>query len=54
MRRLWYWLREIVWTAVISLVLVLGSLASVLFYDYELATILALGAIPFALLSNRS
>jgi hypothetical protein len=54
MRRLWYWLREVVWTAVISLVFVLGALVSVVLYDYELATILALGAIPFALLSSRS
>jgi hypothetical protein len=54
MKKLWYWAREIVWTNVLALVFVLGALASVIFYDYELATILALGAIPLVLLSNRS
>lgn len=54
MKKLWYFLREIIWTNVIALVMVLCAFASVLFYDYELATIFALGAIPFALLSSRS
>jgi len=53
-KKLWYWMRDVVWTNVLALLFVLGALASVILYDYELATVLALGAIPLALLSNRS
>lgn len=54
MRRAWYWLREIVWTAVLSALLVCGAVALELLGYHELALVLVIGAVPFALLSMRS
>lgn len=54
MRRLWYWLREVVWTAVLAVAFVVCAVAlQVLGFDKE-ALIAVLASIPFALLSIRS
>lgn len=53
MRKIWYWMREIVWTAVLSAVLVVCAVVLEVLGFHELALILVIGAVPFALLSMR-
>lgn len=54
MRKLRYWIREIVWTAVLSALLVCGAIALELLGYHELALVVVIGAVPFALLSMRT
>ena len=54
MRRLWYWLREVVWVAVIAVALaVVGIVLAVLGW-WELALVVTGAGIIFSLLSIRS
>ena len=53
-RRIWFWLREVVWTAVIAVAFALCAVTlSVLGYG-DIALAVGLGAITFGLLSIRS
>ena len=54
MRRIWYWVREVVWTAVVSVALVVCAVALELLGFDGLALLAVIGAIPFALLAMRS
>lgn len=54
MRRIWYWLRDVVWTAVLSVALVVCAVTLTLLGYESLGLVSALGAIPFALLAIRS
>lgn len=52
-KRIWFWLREVVWTAVVAVAFVLCAIAlELLGFDGE-ALIAVLAAIPFALLAMR-
>lgn len=54
MRRIWYWLREVVWTAVVAVALVACAVVlAVLGYD-AIALAVGFGAVTFGLLSMRS
>lgn len=53
-RRIWFWLREVVWTAVVSVALVVCAVALEVLGFESWATLAVLAAIPFALLSMRS
>ena len=54
LRRLWYWLREVVWVAVIAVALAVVSIALVLLGYAEIAYVVGLSAVVFGLLSIRS
>jgi len=54
MRRVWYYLRDLVWTSVLSVGLVIASLGFLAFDAVAIAQVLALVAVAFAILSIRS
>jgi hypothetical protein len=54
MRRVWYYLRELVWLSIMSVALVAVSLVFLLLGSVQTAGVLAVLAVPFAILSTRS
>lgn len=54
MRRVWYYLRDLVWPAVLSVGLVIASLGFLAVDAVAIAQVLALVAIALAILSVRS
>lgn len=54
LRRFWYWLREVVWVAVIAVALAVVSIALVLLGFAEIAYVVGVAGIIFGLLSIRS
>jgi hypothetical protein len=54
MRRVWYYLRELIWLSILSVVFILASLVSLLTGSLDTAGILATIAVAFAILSIRS
>jgi hypothetical protein len=55
MKRVWYFLREVAWTAVVSLLLAIGAIVvALLGYDAELVLSLGLGAIALGVISTRA
>lgn len=54
MNKIWYFLREVVWSAVLSIVLLLTALAVALFTNSpDLALVLVIGSLTLATLSKR-
>lgn len=51
--KIWYFLREILWTAVFAVVLLVASVASAFAGAVETSIALGLGAITLALLSKQ-
>lgn len=54
MRRVLFWLREVVWTSVISVVMLLAAAALSILGMNDLALVSAAGSITFAILATRS
>jgi ABC-type transport system involved in cytochrome c biogenesis permease component len=53
-RRIWFWLREVVWTAVVAVTLVICAVALSVLGSSDIALAVGLGAVTFGLLSIRS
>lgn len=54
MRKLWLWMRDVVWTSVLTIVLVIASIVlSVVFVEYATAVVLSICAVAVAILSGR-
>lgn len=54
MRKLWFWLRDVVWLSVLTIAFVIASIVlSVVFAQYEIAVVLAISAVSTAILSTR-
>ena len=54
-RRVWYYLRDLVWTAVLTALLIIAALVVVVvFQDIKVALVLAVCAVALAVLSTRS
>jgi hypothetical protein len=54
MRRLWYWLRDVLWTAVISAALAIVAILCAVYGLDTLAVVLGLSSISLAVLSQRN
>lgn len=54
MRRLFRWLREVIWTSVIAVAFVVTAVALAVLGYVEFAQIAVVASIPFAILSIRS
>lgn len=54
MRKLWLWLRDVVWTSVLTIALVVASIVlAVVFAEYAIAGVLAICSVAIAILSGR-
>lgn len=54
MRKLWLWLRDVVWLSVLTIALVVASIVlSIVTVNYALAIVTALSAVATAILSSR-
>jgi hypothetical protein len=54
-RRVWYYLRDLVWTAVLTALLIIAALVvAVVFQDVTTALVLAVCAVALSVLSTRS
>lgn len=53
-RRIWFWLREVVWTAVVAVLFVVSAVVLQALSYESWALLAVIASIPFALLSMRS
>lgn len=54
MRKLWLWMRDVVWTSVLTIALVIASIVlAVVFFEYAIAGVLAICSVAIAILSGR-
>ena len=54
MRRLWFWMREVVWTAVVAVLLAVSAVVLAVLGMSDVALAVGLAGITFSFLSVRS